>query len=66
MSTAARLLETEPIAGQRARLRLVDPSGTHEPPLVSFRTCSSCGERAAFVREDEAGWYACSACGRYG
>ena len=64
MSTAARVLE-EPRTTSRPRLRLVDDRDTRAP-LVSFRTCTSCGERAAFVREDGAGWYACSACGHLG
>ena len=62
MSTAARVLE-ETAATPRPRLRLVEER-TVRTPLVSFRTCTNCGERAAFVREDDAGWYACSACGR--
>ena len=63
MSTAARLLE-EPTPLRRARLRLVEVATV--PPLVSYRTCTSCGKRTAFVRDDEAGWYACSSCGHYG
>ncbi len=64
MSTAARVLE-EDRTTPRPRLRLVAETQAR-PPIVSFRTCTSCGERVAFVREDEAGWYACSACGHLG
>jgi hypothetical protein len=60
MSTAARVLETP--TAERPRLRLVEPAAA-EGPLVSKRTCTSCGEYTAFVTTDAAGWSACTACG---
>ena len=66
MATAARILEERETAS-RPRFRLVDERAERRAaPLVSYRTCTRCGERAAFVREDDAGWYACSSCGPYG
>jgi hypothetical protein len=59
MSTAARVLETP--TTERPRLRLVEPIAAE--PIVSMRTCSSCGEYTAFVTTDAAGWSACTACG---
>ena len=60
MSTAARVLETP--SPERPRLRLVGSAGAQEQ-LVTLRTCTSCGERTAFVTNDAAGWSACTACG---
>lgn len=45
------------------RLRLVVPRA--DLPLVSVRTCASCGEYTAFVRDGNDSWYVCAACGRY-
>jgi hypothetical protein len=45
------------------RLRLVVPR--QDLPLVSMRTCTNCGEYAAFVRDGNGSWYACAVCGRY-
>jgi hypothetical protein len=44
-------------------LRLVD--GRQDLSGVSYRTCTHCGEYAAFVREGTDSWYLCGACGRY-
>ena len=60
MSTAARVLETPDI--ERPRLRLVEPNAL-AAPIVSMRTCTSCGGYTAFVTTDGAGWSACTACG---
>jgi hypothetical protein len=45
------------------RLRLIVPR--EDLPLVSRRTCASCGEYSAFVRDGNDSWYICAACGRY-
>lgn len=45
------------------RLRLVIPR--EDLPLISLRTCTSCGEYTAFVRDGNDSWYLCAACGRY-
>ncbi len=50
-------------APARPRLRLVVPR--QDLPLVSMRTCTHCGEYAAFVRDGNGSWYACAVCGRY-
>jgi hypothetical protein len=34
-------------------------------PAFQTRTCAHCGHQTTFVLQDLAGWYACSACGRY-
>lgn len=47
----------------RSSLRLVVPR--QDLPLVSMRTCSNCGEYAAFVRDGNTSWYACAVCGRF-
>lgn len=47
----------------RPSLRLVVPR--QDLPLVSMRTCSNCGEYAAFVRDGNTSWYACAVCGRF-
>jgi hypothetical protein len=60
MSTSARVLETPDT--ERPRLRLVEPNAAAQP-IVSMRTCTSCGEYTAFVTTDAAGWSACTACG---
>jgi ribosomal protein S14 len=58
------LVQEDPVEEARARLRLVKRR-TDEAPLVSVRTCTSCGEHTAFVRDPDGCWYACVACGRY-
>jgi hypothetical protein len=47
----------------RPSLRLVVPR--QDLPFVSMRTCSNCGEYAAFVRDGNTSWYACAVCGRF-
>lgn len=34
-------------------------------PAFQTRICAHCGQRAAFALQDQAGWYSCTACGRY-
>jgi hypothetical protein len=63
MSMPARTIPDPP--PERALLRLVEPTRSAAPDL-SIRTCTSCGEHTAFVRDQtDPGWYVCSACGAY-
>lgn len=58
------LVQEDRVEEARARLRLVRRR-TDETQPVSVRTCASCGEHTAFVRDSDGCWYTCVACGRY-
>ena len=54
--------------GSEQELRTVSERITGERsdlPAFQTRTCAHCGRQTTFALQDRAGWYTCSACGRY-
>ncbi len=58
---------TFPTGSQRELQTVTEGSATQGSGLPAFqtRTCAHCGRQTTFALQDRAGWYSCSACGRY-
>lgn len=68
MKEGAQMRERMSPFGSEQVLRTVSERITtrrSQLPAFQSRTCAHCGRRATFALRDPAGWYSCSACGRY-